>query len=219
MLSHRSNDPTAGYRIAGDSQSHAFGPPGTVSYGVGRRWLKKWLRLPVRQTEAYLPQLPGWGPHGPPWPRACAHPPLEPGTAARRNGILVLDHSLPMPDRDAGSRTVFEHIVTLLELGYEIHFWAADGIDVPGYARPLRGMGVHVVAGYFRPSLKRWLGNRSQQFDYVLLNRPEVADSLLDVLRDTGLPIIYYGHDLHFAECIWRRMLLATWPEHGRPTR
>ena len=216
----------------------AIGPPFVIRPVLSAHRLKKALRLPVRQTEAYLRAIAHGGFRNPHTPRShrSATSWLDAGRHDRK-GVLILDYCVPMPDRGAGWRLVFEHIVSLIELNYDVYFWPADGLDVPQYARPLREMGVRIVSGYFRPSFNRWLAASAGQIHFVLLHRPEVADAYLDTLRLTGLPIIYYGHDLHFARLgleaastgdlavaqraeamkllersIWRRVNLAAYP-------
>lgn len=201
---------------------------------VVRRALKKRLRLPVRQTQAYLRSLFD-GSFRLIWAR--------PSTSAvdsdsfKRKIVLVLDAALPMKDRDAGSRTTYEFVACLIALGYQVHFWPIDGLDIPQYTAQLRQLGVKVLAGYFRPSLKAWLARWKGEVGSVLLNRPEVAVLYLDILRMAGVPIVYYGHDLHFARLdmeasrnsneelirraekmrrlersIWRRVNVSTYP-------
>lgn len=157
------------------------------------RWLKMAARIPVRQTQAYLSGMgkPAWiDPRVEGWRKA---------DAAHAGGVLVMDYALPKPDQDAGSRNTYEHMVSLRKLGYHVWFWPHDGLDVPRYTQALDKIGVQVVAGYFRPSLRRWLIRHRQVVSTVLLNRPAVAEAHLDVLRAAGLPVAYYGHDLHFA--------------------
>lgn len=177
------------------------------------QWLKKAARIPVRQTQAYLGAVgkPMW---------------VDPREEGRRRspttamgGILVLDYALPKPDQDAGSRNTYEHMVSLVNLGYRVWFWPHDGLDVPRYTRALEKVGVQVVAGYFRPALRHWLARHRQQVSTVLLNRPAVAEAHLAALRAAGLPIAYYGHDLHFARLrmeaskVASPALDAQWPE------
>lgn len=216
------------------------------AFDVARLGLKRWLRVPVRQTEAYLRALKDGTFADRPVGSAAAVRPGAAGSVDRsgRGDVLVLDYALPTPDRDAGSRTVFEHVVSLVDLGHRVHFWPSDGLDVPRYAHPLRRLGVNVVAGYFRPSLKNWLAARRGTVRHVLLNRPEVAEAHLDTLRAAGLPVLYYGHDLHFARLgmeaertadpaiaakavaaerlersIWRRVAVSTYPASDETDR
>lgn len=211
---------------------------------AARLRLKGWLRQPLRQTETYLRSLID-GTFLDQQTRTTAVT-LRPSAAKRgsRGGILILDYALPTPDRDAGSRTAFEHIVCLVELGYEAYFWPSNGLDVPRYAHPLRRLGVSVIAGYLRPSLKAWLAKRPGVIRHVLLNRPNVAEIYLETLRAANLPILYYGHDLHFARLgmeaertgdativakaeeaerlerkIWRRVAVSTYPASDEADR
>lgn len=199
-----------------------------------RHYLKKRLRIYYRQSEAYWQSLLEGS-----FRASSGEIPGRRGAMQQksRGSVLVIDYALPKPDRDAGSRNTFEHMVCLLQLGYEVAFWPYDGLDVPRYNRALRNMGVEVVAGYFRPSLSSWLAARAGQFATVLLNRPQVAEAFLEPLIASGLPIVYYGHDLHCARlameaartgdqemvrqaeemqrrerAIWRRVSVSTYP-------
>jgi glycosyltransferase involved in cell wall biosynthesis len=122
------------------------------------------------------------------------------GGPLRGSVVLVIDESLPKPDRDAGSRTVFEHLSCLREMGAEVYLWVTDGRDYPVYRNQLRALGVRILAGYLQPDLSGWLAARPNGVQYVLLNRPGVAADVLTVLlQHTTAPVVYYGHDLHFA--------------------
>ncbi|MDB5649800.1 MAG: hypothetical protein JWL62_1320, partial [Hyphomicrobiales bacterium] len=131
---------------------------------------------------------------------ACASAQAELRWPAPARSILVIEHNVPEPDRDAGSRNVVEFLTTLARAGWAVHFWPRDGRDDPVYTSPLRAIGIDIIAGRLRPSLSRWLRQHGRSLDAILICRPDVADTCLGtVRRASDLPLLYYGHDLHCA--------------------
>jgi GT2 family glycosyltransferase/glycosyltransferase involved in cell wall biosynthesis len=124
--------------------------------------------------------------------------------AAHRTVTLVVDHYVPEPDRDAGSRTMMAFIDVLLASGRIVKFLPANLHRTEGYADALEQRGVEVVAWPWTPSATEWLAAHGHEVDEILLSRPSVAVDLLAPLRQhCRAPVVFYGHDLHFA-----RMLL-----------
>jgi GT2 family glycosyltransferase len=120
--------------------------------------------------------------------------------AKSRRIILVVDRYAPEPDRDAGSRSMIDIIRRLKEAGWIVKFWPQNLQFEPAYVPPLQQMGVEVLYRPYEDSLEHWLADNGGEIDAVLLSRPAVAEDLLDVvMRGTKAPIVYYGHDLHFA--------------------
>jgi GT2 family glycosyltransferase len=120
--------------------------------------------------------------------------------AWNRPVVLVVDHYIPQPDRDAGSRTMFAFLQRLLEAGCVVKFWPDNLHYDPQYAPRLQAMGIEVLHG------TRWLGGIGALveacgdiFDAVLLSRPDVAEHHLAAIRaHSRARVVYYGHDLHF---------------------
>lgn len=114
--------------------------------------------------------------------------------------VLVVDHYVPQPDRDAGSRTMLAFMQRLLDAGCVVKFWPENLHYDPVYAPRLQAMGVELLHG------KRWAGGLAAlldewagDVDAVLLSRPSVAGKLIDTVRGhSRARIVYYGHDLHF---------------------
>jgi GT2 family glycosyltransferase len=124
--------------------------------------------------------------------------------AAHRTVTLVVDHYVPEPDRDAGSRTMMAFIDVLLASGRIVKFLPANLHRTEGYAEALHQRGVEVLAWPWTAGTGEWLAANGQEVDEILLSRPSVAVDLLAPLRQhCRAPIVFYGHDLHFA-----RMLL-----------
>lgn len=120
--------------------------------------------------------------------------------ARRRPVVLVVDHYVPQPDRDAGSRTIFAFLRRLVEAGYLVKFWPDNLHYDAKYTPQLQALGIEVMYGAnWSAGVGAWLDAWSGDVDAVLLSRPEVAEKWLDVVRaKSRARIVYYGHDLHF---------------------
>lgn len=114
--------------------------------------------------------------------------------------VLVVDHYVPQPDRDAGSRTMLAFIRALLDAGAVVKFWPDNLYHDPGYAPRLQAMGVEVFHGVrWRDGIGAMLSEYGDEFDAILLSRPDVADAHFDAIRaHSRARVVYYGHDLHF---------------------
>jgi GT2 family glycosyltransferase len=124
--------------------------------------------------------------------------------ARHRPVILVADHYVPEPDRDAGSRTIMCCIRALQAAGMIVKFWPHNLHYSPGYTEALQDIGVEVAYGGDGDTFRQWIAENGADVDHVLLSRPEVAAAFIPELRRSGRSrLIYYGHDLHF-----RRMRL-----------
>ncbi|NIF76627.1 glycosyltransferase [Paraburkholderia sp. Cy-641] len=127
-------------------------------------------------------------------------------TAARdrsgaRKSILIVDHYVPQPDRDAGSRSVLSVIRVLVEMGLSVKFWPANLWYDPVYVKPLQALGVEVFYGAeFRGGFDEWAKMHASSLDYVFLNRPHISAPVIAPLRRyaPAAKLLYYGHDLHF---------------------
>lgn len=114
--------------------------------------------------------------------------------------VLVIDHAVPQWDRDAGSRTIYQYIDVLVDLGCAVTFWPENLYRDPHYVPLLQSMGVEVIYGpAFRNGFGDFIRDRGALYDAVFLSRPEVATSFLsDIRAHSDARILYYGHDLHF---------------------
>lgn len=124
--------------------------------------------------------------------------------------ILIIDHYVPQPDRDAGSRVMMEFIRQFIDMGMKVIFWPDNLWRMPVYTEKLQAMGVEVIYG------NRWMGNfdefiaeRGANIEHVLLSRPHIAVNYINALRKhTRARLSYFGHDLHFMRL--RRQRQAT---------
>jgi GT2 family glycosyltransferase/glycosyltransferase involved in cell wall biosynthesis/SAM-dependent methyltransferase len=114
--------------------------------------------------------------------------------------VLIVDHYVPQPDRDAGSRTITQLIERFLEMGLNVKFWPHNLQYDPVYAPRLQQRGVEILYGMpIEKALDHWLEENGTWLDYVLLSRPSIAWEIVDRIRaTTKAKILYYGHDIHY---------------------
>ncbi|MEO9090914.1 MAG: glycosyltransferase [Rhodanobacter sp.] len=124
--------------------------------------------------------------------RACGRSRLKPT-------ILIVDHYIPQPDRDAGSRTMWQFIRMFLHRGYSVKFWPENLYQDPVYAPLLEQHGVEIMYGVeYRDGFDDWMQQHGSELDCVLLSRPYVAVNFIDAVRTHSTArLLYYGHDIH----------------------
>jgi len=118
--------------------------------------------------------------------------------SVRRKIILVIDHYVPQPDRDAGSRNLMAYLRFFLRQGFSVKF-IGDNFAVPQpYTDQLERMGVEVLAGdYYGQHWQEWLAEQGHHLDYVFLSRAHISLRWIEPLRRaTRAPLFFYGHDL-----------------------
>ena len=115
--------------------------------------------------------------------------------------VLVVDHYVPQPDRDAGSRAIMEFIRGLCDLGFKVKFWPENLWRDPAYAPLLQLMGVEVIYGAaWVNSFERYMREVGTEIDKIILSRPHVAVHFIDAVKQFApqAQLVYYGHDVHF---------------------
>jgi GT2 family glycosyltransferase len=115
--------------------------------------------------------------------------------------VVIADHYVPRPDRDAGSRTMVAFIQTLLNMNCNVKFWPDNLWFDPEYTPQLQQLGVEVIYGNdYVGKFEDWIKSAEGVVTQVLLSRPHIAVNYLDVLKKfPNIHVAYYGHDLHFA--------------------
>ena len=115
-----------------------------------------------------------------------------------RRTALIVDHYIPQPDQDAGSRTMLAIIECLLHAGYLVKFWPENLTYDPRYTEALQSLGVEVFYG-FGLFFDEWIKQNGHAISLAVLSRPAVAMRHIGPLRrHSKATIAYYGHDLHF---------------------
>jgi GT2 family glycosyltransferase/glycosyltransferase involved in cell wall biosynthesis len=120
--------------------------------------------------------------------------------SALRKTILVIDHYIPQPDQDAGSRTMVHFLDMFRQQGLAVKFWPENLWRDPVYADVLESSGVELIYGAeYAGQFERWIRDNGPMIDYVLLSRPHIAVDFLDAVRShSAARVLYYGHDIHF---------------------
>ena len=119
--------------------------------------------------------------------------------AMHRKVVLVIDHYVPMPDRDAGSRAIMACLRVLLDAGFMVKFWPHNLSYNATYTEVLQDLGIEVFHGPEQAPFDSWIRSVGREFDLILVSRPEVAEDVMPSLRRySRAPVVYYGHDLHF---------------------
>jgi GT2 family glycosyltransferase len=115
-----------------------------------------------------------------------------------RKTALVVDHYIPQPDQDAGSRTMLAIVECLLHAGYVVKFWPENLTYDPHYTEALQNLGVEVFYG-FGLFFDEWIKQNGHAIALAVLSRPAVAMRHIGALRrHSKATVAYYGHDLHF---------------------
>ncbi|HEY0198055.1 MAG TPA: glycosyltransferase [Rhodanobacter sp.] len=121
------------------------------------------------------------------------------GRTCSRPTVLVIDHYIPQPDRDAGSRTMWQFMMMFRRQGLDVKFWPENLWYDPIYTGALQQQGIEVIYGpEYHRSFDAWLVENGAAIDCVLLSRPHVSVDFVDAIRHrTSATILYYGHDIH----------------------
>lgn len=125
--------------------------------------------------------------------------------------MLFVDHYVPTPDCDAGSRQMDAYLKLFTKLGYQITFWpdnlAYDPINTPVYQQ----LGIEVMSsGAGHIAFDDWIREHGRFLDVAFLSRPHIAVKYLSPLKQCAPSClrVFYGHDLHM-ERIRRQMQIA----------
>ncbi len=139
------------------------------------------------------------------WPKLLAREHLPPGHdvlraaahAAGRPAMLIIDHYVPEPDRDAGSRSTMAIITALRQAGWVVWFWPMNRART-AYTALLETIGVTVLDDRQPGGFDAWFAAEGAGFDHVMTMRPTVAPAFLSaLLTRSGATLSFYGHDVH----------------------
>jgi len=112
--------------------------------------------------------------------------------------VLIVDHSVPMPDRDAGSLRMWHVVDMLAELGCRITFMPDGPVADDRYRRSLQDVGVEVLEPGSDPAA--YLAAAGGRTRLAILSRPYVASRYLHMVREhaPGARVAYDTVDLHY---------------------
>jgi GT2 family glycosyltransferase/glycosyltransferase involved in cell wall biosynthesis len=114
--------------------------------------------------------------------------------------ILVIDHHVPMPDRDSGSLRMFQMLKILHGLGHRVTFIPDNLANIAPYGAELQKRGIEFVYHPYATSVKGYLMAHGQEFDVVVLSRCDFARKHIADVRQYAPQsrAIFDTVDLHF---------------------
>jgi GT2 family glycosyltransferase/2-polyprenyl-3-methyl-5-hydroxy-6-metoxy-1,4-benzoquinol methylase len=131
-------------------------------------------------------------------------PGVDPDKAKDRTAkfrVLVLDHCTPTPNQDAGSVTVFNLLLLLREMDFQITFIPeANFLYMPEYTTALQRAGIEVLYAPYIVSVESHLRDHGRRYDLAFLFRPAVAERNLTAIRKhcPSAKVLFHTVDLHF---------------------
>jgi glycosyltransferase involved in cell wall biosynthesis len=122
------------------------------------------------------------------------------GAKTQAPRVLVIDDTLPRPDRDAGSNAVLGHMIALRALGWRVEFVASRQLaPAEAAVRALEASGVTCHRAPFVSSVEEVLRRHRDQFAAVYLHRLLNAEAYAGLVRawQPRARVIYSVADLH----------------------
>ncbi len=114
--------------------------------------------------------------------------------------VLVLDHCTPTPNQDAGSITVFNLMVLLREMNFQVTFIPEDNfLFLPDYSPAIQRVGVETLFAPYVTSVEQHLKECGDRYDLVFLFRPAVVERNIQVIRKFSpqAKVLFHTVDLH----------------------
>jgi GT2 family glycosyltransferase/SAM-dependent methyltransferase/glycosyltransferase involved in cell wall biosynthesis len=134
--------------------------------------------------------------------------------ANRRRGphVLVIDHRIPMWDRDAGSLRILKVMQALLGLGARVSFMPENLAQTQPYTRDLQELGIEVIYGPLDPRVE--LATLGPTLGTAILCRPHPTSHWLDTVREFApmATVVYDTVDLHWLREARRGALTSSVP-------
>jgi GT2 family glycosyltransferase/glycosyltransferase involved in cell wall biosynthesis len=117
-----------------------------------------------------------------------------------RKNILVIDHHVPMPDKDSGSLRMFQILKLLHHLGHRVTFIADNLTNEHPYVAQVQKRGIEVIYHPYAKQVRDYLVTHGCNFDAVVLSRCDFARKYIaDVrLHAPQSRIIFDTVDLHY---------------------
>lgn len=157
---------------------------GTKAYQVenSRKLFERW------QTRLTKHQAPG-----------CEVDSAKDRKAARR--VLVLDHCTPTPNQDSGSIDLYNHMLLLREMEFQVTFIPDDNfLYMPDYTTELQRAGVEMLYAPYVTSIEKHVREYGNRYDLVFISRPGVFERNISLVRKFCMKakVLFHTVDLHF---------------------
>lgn len=104
--------------------------------------------------------------------------------------VLIVDLSVPHSDRYAVGITVSRYIHQLAEAGWHVVFAPFDGEADDSAAEILERQGIEIIRNPW--TIEGWLAENGRHVDYVWLSRPDIAESLIEIVKAHSSARIVY---------------------------
>ena len=113
--------------------------------------------------------------------------------------ILVIDNCVPEFDKNAGYRCTYMYLKIFQSIGLVVTFIGDDFKKKNPYTSILQQEGIEVLYGnFYKSNIKKWLKNNLKNYEFVFLQRPNIALKYLDFIKKKfSGKIFYFAHDLH----------------------
>lgn len=122
---------------------------------------------------------------------------LARGRSVKRKTILFIDHTIPTPNRDAGSKSVVSYMRFFIRQGFHVILLGDNGYANPPDVQHLQQMSIEVLLLRSIDSMQEWLVKYGRYIDYAFLSRAHTSLHWVAPLRkSTTAKILFYGHDL-----------------------
>ncbi len=129
----------------------------------------------------------------------------------RGRHVLIIDHRVPMWDRDAGSLRMLHIMRALLAAGARVTFMPDGLAPTEPYTRRLQSLGVEVLYGQLHVNAE--LDTIGPRLDLAILSRPHTASRWLDTIREyaPSATAAYDTVDLHWLREARRGVAGSSW--------
>ncbi len=114
--------------------------------------------------------------------------------------FLFIDSAVPRFDDNAGNRTVYDYMRTLVSMGCNVKFMPENFCYDPQYVPIYESMGIEVLYGHkYANEWRSWIKNNSSNIDYVMVFRPDCAKFFMKYIKDnSSATVLYNVADLHY---------------------
>lgn len=120
--------------------------------------------------------------------------------SAEFGSVLIIDHRMPTPDRDAGSVRMMEIIKSIRRSGRHVVFIPDNLAPAEPYGGELRRIGVETICFPHYLSIDSFLEAHGEEFDLVIISRPDITEKHLDSVKlfASKALVAFDTVDLHF---------------------
>ncbi|HIJ96526.1 MAG TPA: glycosyltransferase [Desulfuromonadales bacterium] len=118
-----------------------------------------------------------------------------------RHRVLILDHCTPTPNQDAGSVTVFNLMLLLREMDFQVTFIPeGEYLYLPEYTPALQRAGIEVLYSPYCRYVEQHLKKTGKRYDLVFMFRPAVVEHHIKSIRKycPKTKTLFHTVDLHY---------------------